>query len=233
MKAGKIARIIGLLAIGFVFTFGICSANSPKSIKRAVWDEQTTRGSMDAENYFVVYTDVMCPYCIAFENAVLENEEEFEKYIEENNILFEVKMTDFLYEYGAGFKNSRYSAEAVYCAKNEGKFWDYYSLVVKTIWNDYLKDQGKSALSAMERLTKDYWITLGEKVGLGDSFSSCVKNDESLSEVIENTKKTADEKVSGIPYMLFNKYTAPGFDLSWGWEEALYLFNEGLKSVEE
>lgn len=230
MKAGKIARVVGLIAIAFIFGFGIYAANKPKEVKRAVWDAQMTRGSLEAKNYFVVYTDIMCPYCVAFENAVLENEEKFEKYLTENDVLFEVKLTDFLYEYGAGFKNSRYSAEAVYCAKNEGRFWDYYEHVIKTIWNDYLKIQGKSALSSIEKLSKDYWINLGKEVGLGEKFATCILNDESLNEVKANTKKTADEGVNGIPYMLFNKYLAPGFDLGWGWEYAEAFFNEGLNN---
>lgn len=230
MKAGKIARIVGLLVIVFVFGFGIYAANKPKEVKRNVWDAQMTRGSLEAKNYFVVYTDIMCPYCVAFENAVLENEEEFEKYLEDNDVLFEVKLTDFLYEYGAGFKNSQYSAEAVYCAKTEGRFWDYYSHVIKTVWDEFLKEHGKSALPSMEKLTKDYWIGLGREIGLDDKFSDCVTNDKSLAEVKANTKKTADEGVNGIPYMLFNKYLAPGFDLSWGWEYAEAFFNEGLNN---
>lgn len=232
MKAGKIARIIGLAAIGFVFIFGICAANTPKEVRREVWDEQTTHGSIGAENYFVVYTDIMCPYCIAFENALIEHEEDLLAYLEEHNVLLEVKMTDFLYEYGAGFKNSQYSAEATYCAKNEGKFWDYYSFVVTTVWNDYLKDQGKSALSVMESFTKDYWIDLGKQVGLGDTFEDCVRNDKTLKEIQTNTAKAAKE-VEGIPYIILNDTIAPGFDLSWGWDEAKYFFDLGLGLVAE
>ena len=82
MKAGKIIRIVCLVLIAGVFGFGIYSANKKTPLSEKVWDERTTVGSMDAENYFIIYTDLVCPYCIAFENAILENEEEFKEYIE-------------------------------------------------------------------------------------------------------------------------------------------------------
>lgn len=230
MKAGKIARIIGLVAIVGVLGFGVYAANKPKDLKRDIWDAQMTHGSLDAKNYYVVYTDIMCPYCVAFENALMENEEEVEKYLEDNDVLLEIKLTDFLYEYGAGFKNSQYSAVASYCAKDEGKFWDYYTFIIKTIWNDYLKGQGKAALSILEKKDKDFWIHLGSDVGLGETFADCVKNDKTLKEVQANTKK-ASKDASGMPYIVLNKLIAPGFDLSWGWEETKYFFDEGLKSL--
>lgn len=231
MKAGKIIRIVCLVAILGVFGFGIYAANRKTPLSEKVWDERTTVGSMDAENYFIIYTDLVCPYCIAFENAILENEEEFKQYIEENNVLVEVKMTDFLYEFGeAKAINSRYSAEAAYCAKNENKFWDFYAHAVKTVWRDYFKGQGKAGFMGLNSQDKDYWIGLGKEVGLGESFESCVRNDESLSEVVENTSKVAKAIDGGMPSFKFNKYSFSGFDLGWGWEYVRYYFDKGLDS---
>ena len=231
MKAGKIIRIVCLVLIAGVFGFGIYSANKKTPLSEKVWDERTTVGSMDAENYFIIYTDLVCPYCISFENAILENEEEFKEYIEKNDVLVEVKMTDFLYEFGeAKAINSRYSAEAAYCAKNEGKFWDYYANAVKTIWRDFFEGQGKAGFMGLNSKDKDYWIELGKEVGLGDSFESCVKNNDTIEEVIENTGKVAKAIDGGMPSFLFNKYSFSGFDLSWGWEYVQYYFDKGLES---
>ncbi|MBR5939063.1 hypothetical protein IKZ77_00730, partial [Candidatus Saccharibacteria bacterium] len=95
-----------------------------------------------------IYSDIMCPYCVAFENAIFEHEDEFEKYIEENNILIEVRLSDFLYQFGEAHAiNSRYSAIGTYCAKNEGRFWDYYKHAITSVWNNYFKVLGKSAFS--------------------------------------------------------------------------------------
>ena len=231
MTAGKIIRIVAIVLIVGVFGFGIYSATKPVPNSDKVWDERTTVGNMDAENYFVIYTDLMCPYCVAFENAILENEEEFNQYIAENDVLLEVKVSEFLYEYGESRPiNSRYSAEAVYCAKNEDKFWDYYSLAIRTIWDDYFGKSGKAAFAEANKLNKDYWIKLGEKVGLGESFRDCVENDDTLPELIDNTAKTATAVNGGMPYFKFNKYAVSGFDLSWGWDYVKAYFDKGLAS---
>lgn len=227
----KALRIIGIIGIVVLIFFAIAaSMNTKTSNAENVWDEKTTIGNLDAKNYFIVYSDLVCPYCIAFENAIVEHEEEFQKYLQENDILYEVRISDFLYEYGETNPiNSRYSAVATYCAKNEDKFWDYYNLAVTTVWNDYFKSSGKSAVSSMSKLDKEYWINIGKKVGLGDTFETCVKNDEPLTEIKENAAKTA-KLANGMPYFKFNKYTSSGFDLSWGWEYVQMYFKAGLES---
>ena len=178
----KALRIISIIFVAGVIVAAIVASMSAKPANAdIVWDKDMTIGNLDAKNYYITYSDLMCPYCIAFESATIEHKEEFEKYLEDNDILYEVRVSDFLYEYGeARAINSRYSAEAVYCAKNEGKFWDYYDLAVTTLWNDYYKDSGKGSFAKINEFDKSYWIDLGKKVGLGDKFENCVKNDEPL-----------------------------------------------------
>ena len=227
----KALRIIGIiLVVGLIGAAIVTSMTVKPSNSDKVWDMAMTKGDPDAENYFIVYSDIMCPYCVAFENAILENEEEFENYLAENGILFEVRISDFLYEYGESKAlNSRYSAEATFCAKNEGAFWDYYSLAITRAWNDFFKEGGKAAFTEMDKLEKDYWIGLGHEIGLGESFENCVNNDESLAEVEATAKKMA-KSASGMPSFKFNDYTTSGFDLSWGWEYVLMYFDAGLNS---
>ena len=227
----KAFRIIGVIAIIVILIAAIvASMNKKPSNSERIWDEQMTIGNIEAENYFIIYSDLVCPYCVAFENAIVENEEAFKKYIEENDILVEIRLSDFLYEYGESRSpNSRYSALATYCAKNEGKFWDYYNLAISTVWNDYFKKSGKAALSQMSKLDKKYWINLGKKVNLGDNFASCVENDEPLSEIQERAAKTA-KLVTGLPAFKLNSYSPPGFNMNGTWEDVKAYFNEGLKS---
>ena len=227
----KILRIVGLIIIVVAIIAAITvSMNVKPSNSDRIWDEQTTIGNIDAKNYFIIYSDIMCPYCVAFENAIFENEEAFENYIKENDILVEVRLSDFLYEFGESRPiNSRYSAEATYCAKKENKFWDYYRIAITTVWNDYFKDSGKSAFSEMNKLNKDYWIDLGKKIGLGEEFESCVKNDDPIKEIIANAEKTS-RLINGMPYFKFNNYISSGFSLSWGWDYVQMYFQAGLDS---
>ena len=227
----KTLRIISIIAVvGILIAAIVASMNSKPTNAEIVWDDQMTIGNIDAKNYFIIYSDLVCPYCVAFENAIVEHEEDFQNYIKDNDILVEIRLSDFLYEYGESRPiNSRYSAVATYCAKNEGKFWDYYNKAISTIWNDYFEKSGKSAVKSMSSLDKSYWIKIGEKVGLGDTFKSCVENDDPIEEIEKNAAKSA-KLANGMPYFKFNNYTSSGFDLSWGWDYVLQYFKAGLES---
>lgn len=227
----KVARIIGLISIfvviiaAMVISFTHKTPNSEK-----VWDTETTVGNIDAKNYFIIYSDIVCPYCVAFENAMITHGDEFQKYIEQNDVLVEIRVSDFLYEYGqSNPKASRYSAEGVYCAKKEGKFWDYYDHIITSVWSDYFADSGKNGLSALEAAGKELWIKYGKEVGLSEDFENCVKNDETLEEIEAVAKKTV-KAIDGMPYFKFNNYIASGFDMSWGWDHVKMFFDAGLKS---
>ena len=227
----KALRIVALVAVLVVLGAAIANSMVKPSSGSKVWNKEMTVGNLEAKNHFIIYSDLVCPYCVAFENAIVENEEEFQKYIEENDILLEVRISEFLYDYGETRPiNSRYSAEATYCAKNEGKFWEYYNKAITTVWNDYFLGNGKGAVTKMSSIGKDYWIDIGKEVGLGDSFEKCVREDESLDEVKKNTEKTAKMVNGGMPYFKFNEFATSGFDLSWGWDYVLYYFEAGLES---
>ena len=227
----KTLRIISIIAVvGILIAAIVASMNSKPTNAEIVWDDKMTIGNIDAKNYFIIYSDLVCPYCVAFENAIVEHEEDFQNYIKDNDILVEIRLSDFLYEYGESRPiNSRYSAVATYCAKNEGKFWDYYNKAISTIWNDYFEKSGKSAVKSMSSLDKSYWIKIGEKVGLGDTFKSCVENDDPIEEIEKNAAKSA-KLANGMPYFKFNNYTSSGFDLSWGWDYVQMYFKAGLDS---
>ena len=227
----KAFRIIGIVAVVVLIIAAIvASMNVKPSNSEKVWDQAMTIGNPEAENYFIIYSDLVCPYCVAFENAIVEHEDEFQKYIEENDILVEIRLSDFLYEFGETKPiTSRYSAVATYCAKSEGKFWDYYNNAISSVWNDYFKSAGKSAVSKMSSLDKNYWIKLGHEVGLSDNFDDCVKNDAPLEEIKANAAKTA-KLANGMPYFKFNNFTSSGFDLSQGWDYVLMYFQAGLEN---
>lgn len=224
-------RIIGIIAITVVILAAIITSITARpSNAEKVWDQSMTVGNLEAKNYFIIYSDLVCPYCVAFENAILEHEAEFQQYLKDNDILLEIRLSDFLYEYGETNPiQSRYSAVASYCARDAGKFWDYYNLAITTLWNEFFKKSGKSALAQVSKLDKGYWIDLGKKVGLDEEFASCVENDNPVGEIQERAKKTAT-LVSGLPSFKLNSYSPPGFSLSGTWQDVKAYFDAGLKS---
>ena len=229
MKVDKILRAAGVLAVVVLLLTAIIASLTHKTPNsEIVWEPYMTVGNMEAKNYFIIYSDVACPYCVAFENAIIEHEDEFMEYIEKNDVLLEVRLSDFLYEYGQSRSiESRYGAEAIYCAKNEGRFWDYYNLAITRVWDEYYAKGGKSAFGEFNKLGKDYWVDLGKEIGFGESFENCVNNDETL-EVVEKYAEKSSKLVNGMPYFKFNDKVQSGFDLSWGWEYVLMYFDSAL-----
>jgi hypothetical protein len=227
----KAIKIIGVIAvIGLIIAAIVASITAKPSNAEKIWDQDMTVGNIEAKNYFIIYSDLICPYCIAFEDAIVENEGEFQQYIKDHDIVVEVRLSDFLYEYGeAHAEHSRHSAIAAYCAKNEGRFWDYYNLAVASVWNDYFKGTGKGGFTALNANSADYWSEIGHKIGLGESFDTCVKTKAPLEEIKENAAKSA-KLISGMPYFKFNKFVSSGFGLDGNWEDVLQFFQAGLDS---
>ena len=232
-NVGKIIRwvVIVLIAAALIGLM-LINAMKPKDHTEAVWSEGTTLGKLDAKNYYIYYTDLACPYCDAFSKVLFDNKDDFVKdYIEGKDILYEVRVTDFLYNYGEHKPEmSRWSAEGVYCARAESKFWEYYQAAIEQLYADYFSSgigTSKTAPS-IEGMTAEYWQDLGHKIGLGESFDSYFTEHKMLSEIEENTARAAKQVDGGLPYFKFNKFTTGGFDPSWDYDYVKRYLDAGL-----
>lgn len=212
-----------------LFAIIIANSSTRQSPADQVWDPATTVGNLDAKNYYVMYTDLICPYCDIFSHLVTENWEEFVAYLEEHDILFEVRLTDYLYE-SVGSKNSHNAAEGAYCAMRENKFWDYYHGAINSLWDDFQsKGVGDSKTSpSIKELSTDYWLKIGHEAGLGENFDKCMENHETVTELENNTRR-ALQVANGMPTFKFNKFTTYGFDNDWGWDYVLMYLDAGLE----
>ncbi len=226
MKFLRTAGIIGIVVA--LFAVLIASSASQSSTAGQVWNEAATVGDLDAKNHYIMYTDIMCPYCDFFSRVVMNNWDEFTAYLEENDVLFEIRLTDYLYE-GVGSQYSRDSAEAAYCAMKENKFWDFYHGALSAIWTDYhSKGIGDSKTSpTIKDIPEDDWLKIGHDAGLGEQFDNCIANHETVDELDKNTLR-ASQVAQGYPYFKFNKFTTAGFDSSWGWEYVKLYLDSGL-----
>ena len=226
----KAIRIISIcIIVVAIFAAITASMNSKPANADIVWDQDMTMGDINAKNYYIIYSDLACPYCIFFENAIMEHQAEFEEYLKENDILLEVRLSDFLYEYGAHeAPASRLGANAAYCAKKEGKFWDYYNSAIPTIYNDFFKTSSTAGFTYLNNTDIDYWIEIGTKIGLGEDFEKCTRNQDELPSIMKNAEKTT-KLISGMPYFKFNSYTFSGFDPNGDYHDALQYLNAGLK----
>ena len=233
--SSKILRIGGIVIIVALLITIIATSFAKPSASSSIWDKRTVIGNVDSVNHYIMYTDIMCPYCDVFSREIMDHAEEFQKdYIEGKNIAFEVRMTDFLYEYNSkNIENSRSGAEAIYCATYQDKFWEYYHASLKSLWDDYhSKGIGSSKTApAITDMGRDYWEKVAKKVdGLDlSTWKSCYDGHQSLEHVKENTARAAKVVDGGVPYFKFNKFTSGGFSDTWGWEYVQKFLDSGLK----
>ena len=233
----RVVRVLAILLIGFAI-ISLALFNSQKTLADEVWNDKMTVGSMEAKNYFVQYSDLACPYCNIFSKNIHDNYDEFKsKYIEGEDILFEIRLTDFLYEYsgyGEKVRASEWGASAAYCAADEDRFSDYYYGAIDTLWNDfYSKGLGLSKTGPQipeGSLSKEYFTKIGKKIGLGEEFEKCHAEDRHLEEIHKNAAKAQKIVGGGLPFFKFNSWTTNGFDTSWGWDYNEKYFESGLKS---
>ena len=226
----KFLRIGGILAIAVVlFLIVIISLTSKTPISEQVWNPATTLGDAETANHhYILYTDVMCPYCAVLAQTIQHNQSEFENWLSEHKVLYEVRATDYLYE-GGSSKYSRPAAEATYCATRENKFWDFYHAAMEKMYKEYQsKGIGISKTSPqISNLPDDYFLKIGHSVGLGETFDNCIKNHETVSEIEENTKKAA-KVAEGVPFMVYDG-KAGGIDAQNGWDGVKLYLETGLK----
>ena len=227
----KVGRVVALVAIfGVIFAALVSSSVKPADVAGKIWTEAMTLGDAEtATKHYIVYTDLMCPYCNYYAKLVAENETEAKEYFAENKILYEIRVTDMLYE-GSGVEYSRPAAEAAYCAAREGKFFEFYHEYLTRIFEDYYeKGVGSSKTApAIADLSRDYFSGIAKKAGVEGEFEKCYEGREAVEEVAEKTVK-ASAVAQGLPYFYFGKFSTGGFDPGWEFDVVKSLWDQGLK----
>ena len=241
-KAIRIAAIV--LIVGFIGYLFITSAINTGKAQKEPWHKAMTLGDIEtAEHIFYDYTDIMCPYCDKFALAMDAHLDEFKKdYIEDKKVYYEIRLTDLLSKYHPEdegmVSNSHLSARAGYCAADKDKFWEYYSWILGKLDQDYFsKDIGtQPGKEKIPQLETEYFTAVGEDIeGLDSEYmASCIGSNDTIATVNKYTSKASGIVKSGLPYYVFDKYTAPGFAGNWeiehDWQQARLLFDAGIAS---
>jgi protein-disulfide isomerase len=217
MKSG--IKAILFIALG-VFVVGLViynAANPNKSSSGAkAWNEAMTLGNAEAENHFIVYTDIFCPYCDEFSRAWSEREDEFrQEYLDNNKVYFEYRLSDIISDHSP---NAERGGEGGYCAAAQNAFWPYYHEMLKKLKEDYhSKGIGVSKTSPkIPELEKAYFVdpakTAASYAELDvEKFETCMNEHEMLPELKKNTARASAIVGGGIPYFVFNDFVSSGF----------------------
>ena len=232
----KAIRIIAIVAVvGLLLSLIIYNATKP--VDYTPWNEAMTLGNKEtAKHHFIMYTDIFCPYCDKFSDAVQANMEDFSKrYIEDENVYFEIRMTDMNYKSGHS-NNSKPGGEAAYCAADQGKFWEFYHEALSTLYEDFhSKGVGVDKTSPKIRdLENEYFYGIAERSGVEiNRFKTCFDNHEMEHTLDVNTNR-ASSILSGVPYFVFDKFKTSGFAGNWNttsdYEQVKLLMDAGLTS---
>ena len=231
-----ISITIIIAVVGAIFGLFVYNALNGTSFEGSAWNEQMTLGDVStAKHHYVMYTDIFCPYCDKFSDAVAAHKDEFmTDYIEDKKIYFEIRVTDMNYLAGHS-NNSKPAGEGAYCAAKQEKFWDYYYALLGQIYKDY-HSKGIGIDKNSERipdLEMDYFYKVAKNTDLDyDSFVSCMENHETEEELNKNTQRAGNIVGGGVPYFTFDKFVTSGFagnfDADKDYEQVKLMMEAGL-----
>jgi protein-disulfide isomerase len=207
---------------GFVVALVVFNSSRQPEVEKEVWVEQMTLGQSDAQNHFIVYTDMMCPYCDNFSRVIIDKMDELRRdYLDTGKIYLEYRMTDIIADHSV---NSERAGEAAYCAATVGEFWSWYGGSLEKLWEDYhSKGIGTSKTAPkIPLLADEYWTEKLGDIDMGDDFAKCMEDHSSLAELNRNTARAAKILPNGVPYFVFNDFTSSGFEGDWARVKAMF-----------
>lgn len=232
----KAKAVLAVLVVGFVVALIIFNATRPVEVEVTAWNSAMVKGNPETGKHYIMYTDIFCPYCDKFSNALHANAEDFaENYIDNGKVYYEMRVTDINYVSGHS-DNSRPGGESIYCAAKQDKFWEYYEAILDKLYKDYhSKGIGVSRTSEkMPLLKNDYYYEAGAVVGMDvEEFRNCIENHDALEELNAATSKAQRLIASGVPYFVFGEFKTSGFDGNWNtdndYKQARMMLDAGLE----
>ncbi|MFC1465072.1 MAG: DsbA family protein [Candidatus Brachytrichaceae bacterium NZ_4S206] len=145
-----------------------------------------TQGSADARVTIVEYSDFNCGFCRRFYNETLQRI--LDEYVKTGKARFSYKHYPFLAE------SSAWKAEAAECAAEQGRFWDYHTLLFT-----------QNIAGADEAAVKQALTTAATDIQLDvETFTNCLNAGDARRRVQTDAEEGQRLGVSGTPSFLIN-----------------------------
>jgi protein-disulfide isomerase len=178
-------RSSGKVAEGEILTV------TPKDRPQA---QGNSMGDPNAPVKIIEYSDFQCPFCKQFsettEQGIIDN------FVATGKVYFTFRsMGNFVSRnIGLGGTESRDAAEAVYCASDQGKFWEYKDILYA---NSLGEDEGYFARVRLEKMA--------EAIGLDvTQFNDCLDSQKYRDRVEQDGMDGQAAGVTGTPSFLIN-----------------------------
>ncbi len=144
-----------------------------------------SKGDLHAPILIVEYSDFACPFCARFYETTLPQLREV--YIDTGKVRFVYK--NFI---SVGGQNE---AEAAHCAREQGKFWEYHSVLSSRFNADREARRGNIAI----------YLAYAQELGLNtNDFRACLEGRRFQGKVNDSTQEGQRNGITGTPSFLIN-----------------------------
>jgi|Deesub1362A_J573_1020465.scaffolds.fasta_scaffold00430_5 protein-disulfide isomerase len=144
-------------------------------------DDDPYIGNENAEVTIIEFSDFTCPYCAKFELETLP------KILERYDGKIKFVFRDFPFRGNASIK----AAEAANCANEQGKYWEYHTLLFER------QSEWYSNLTLLYTYAEELNLNMSE-------FSSCVESGKYVEEIMKDMNDGLVAGVSGTPTIFIN-----------------------------
>ncbi len=198
-KRKQLVWILGGVILLGVIVVGFLIASAPKPVGEFVTEEPQTwpmadgkaMGPADSKVVVEEFADFQCPYCKSFHDTI--QAQLIKDYVETGKIRFEFRHF-IVIDGNVGGVESRHAAEASECAKDQGRFWDYFSML-------YANQQGEGEGAYADNRLKAF----AGAIGLDQAkFDSCFNSGKFKQAVREDEAAAQAYRLGGTPSLVVN-----------------------------
>ena len=177
--------IIGILfGTVMITTEENSSADSVVLNKKNLFDGSTILGNPNAKISIVEFGDYQCTFCYKFHKDTMKMI--VEQYVVNGEVNFVYK------DFPLNGPSSIMASEASYCAKEQGKFWQYHDIIYEN-WEG--ENTGWVTRNALERFA--------ENIGLDmNKFNSCMNDSKYHQKVLDNEEFARKINIDATPYFI-------------------------------
>jgi protein-disulfide isomerase len=193
--------IIGSVVIVALLVVALLIAQNPStqpvaeitSVPTQTWPQANgkTMGPADAKVVVMEFADFQCPYCKVVHDKILPLI--ISDYVATSKVRFEFHHF-VVVDGNVGGTESRRAAQASECAKEQGKFWDYFNILFTnqgTEGSGVFNDNRLKTYAAAVKLDTN-------------KFNTCLSSNKYAQQVVDDETKAQDLSLSGTPALLVN-----------------------------
>jgi len=169
--------------------------NTPEAVSPKISSADVILGDPKAPITMIEYSDFQCPFCGRFYSQTEPSLKE--QYIKTDKVHFIYRHFAFL------GPESKAAAEAVECAKDQSKFWEYHDAIFNAELADGRENNGN--------LNRALFLTNAENLGLNlASFKACLDSNKYGQKVADDYSGAQALGVKATPTVFVNEVKIEG-----------------------